>query len=246
MILRNLAEALREQNWFTVVLEVLIVVVGIFVGLQVDSWNETRKDRLSEHRYLERIYDELALDIASIELSIKVAKSRRDMGHLLLNALNDSEVVRANPFVFLRAIEQASYTLSPTINNVTFDEIKFAGNLAIIRDEDLRSRLSAYYKLIERYEQWNYVRAHIQNTYTDRQLGILTAAQKSRLLPFDATAQFTVAEAMQALERMRENPDFVVQIPQASGHAFAIETYESWLDAAQVLRDRIGVDLGYP
>lgn len=123
MILRNLAKALREQNWFTVVLEVLIVVVGIFIGLQVDAWNEVRKDRLSEHRYLERMYDELALDIASIELSIKVANSRRDMGRLLLNALDDTEVVRANPFVFLRAIEQASYTLSPTINNVTFDEI---------------------------------------------------------------------------------------------------------------------------
>ena len=50
---------------------------------------------------------------------------------------------------------------------------------------------------------------------------------------------------MQALERMRENPDFVVQIPQASGHAFAIETYKSWLNAAQNLRDRIGLALGY-
>ena len=246
MILRNLAEALREQNWFTVVLEVLIVVVGIFIGLQVDGWNETRKDRLSEHRYLERIHDELALDIESIEQSIKVAKSRREMGQLLLRALEDPEVVRADPFVFLRAIEQASYTLSPTINDHTFDEIKFAGNLAIIRDEQLRSALSAYYKLIERYEQWAYVRAHAQNTYSDRKLGILTAKQKNRLLPFDDTAQFTVGEALQALERMRVKPDFVVQIPLASGHAFAIETYESWLDAAQDLRDSIGVDLGYP
>ena len=43
MILRRLGNALREQNWFTVVLEVLIVVVGIFFGLQVDDWNERRK-----------------------------------------------------------------------------------------------------------------------------------------------------------------------------------------------------------
>lgn len=74
MILRNLAKALREQNWFTVVLEVLIVVVGIFIGLQADAWNEVRKDRLSEHRYLERIHDELALDIESIEESIRIAE----------------------------------------------------------------------------------------------------------------------------------------------------------------------------
>ena len=45
MILRTLADALREQNWFTVALEVLIVVVGIFIGLQVDDWNSARIDR---------------------------------------------------------------------------------------------------------------------------------------------------------------------------------------------------------
>ena len=105
MILRNLADALRNQNWFTVVLEVLIVVVGIFIGLQVDGWNEARKDRVSEHRYLERIYDELALDIESIEASVRVAESRRDMGRLLLRALGDPEVVRANPYKFMRAIQ---------------------------------------------------------------------------------------------------------------------------------------------
>ncbi len=188
MILRNLAEALREQNWFTVVLEVLIVVVGIFIGLQVDAWNEVRKDRLSEHRYLERMYDELALDIESIEESIRIAEIRRDMGQLLLRALDDPALVRADPDEFLRAIEQAAYTFSPTINDHTFDEIKFAGNMAIIRDEELRSGLSAYYKLIERYDQWAYVRAHAQNSYFDRQLGILTATQKSQLVSCDDTA----------------------------------------------------------
>ena len=246
MILRNLAKALREQNWFTVVLEVLIVVVGIFIGLQADAWNEVRKDRLSEHRYLERIHDELALDIESIEESIRIAESRRDMGRLLLRALDDPAIVRADPSAFLRAIEQASYTLSPTISDHTFDEIKFAGNLAIIRDEELRSGLSAYYKLIERYEQWAYVRAHAQNTYNDRQLGILTAMQKNKFLDFDYTDEFTVADATQALERMREKADFVAHIPQASSHGYAIVTYRDWLEAAQDLRDRISVALGLP
>jgi len=245
MILRNLAEALRAQNWFTVVLEILIVVVGIFIGLQVDAWNEVRKDRLSEHRYLERIYDELALDIESIERSIMIAKSRRDMGKLLLRALDDSEVVRADPSAFIRAIQQASYTFSPTISDHTFDEIKFAGNLAIIRDEELRSGLSAYYKLIERYDQWAYIRAHDQNSYIDRQLGILTAAQKYESLLFDDPAEFTVAEAMQVLDRMRGKVEFIAQIPQASNHEFAISTYMDWLDAARNLRGRIDVALGY-
>ena len=40
MILRRLADAIREQNWLTVVLEVLIVVVGILIGLhRITSYN---------------------------------------------------------------------------------------------------------------------------------------------------------------------------------------------------------------
>jgi hypothetical protein len=39
MILRNIANAIRRQDWATVVIEFFIVVVGIFVGLQVDSWH---------------------------------------------------------------------------------------------------------------------------------------------------------------------------------------------------------------
>ena len=56
MILRNFANSIREQNWITAVLEITIVVIGIFLGLQVDSLNEERKDRELEQQYLERLH----------------------------------------------------------------------------------------------------------------------------------------------------------------------------------------------
>lgn len=52
LILRRFADAIREQNWFTVVLEVAIVVIGIFIGLQVDDWNQRRIERQSDQRAL--------------------------------------------------------------------------------------------------------------------------------------------------------------------------------------------------
>lgn len=42
MILRRLAESLRRQDWFTVGLEVAIVVIGVFTGIEVANWNEAR------------------------------------------------------------------------------------------------------------------------------------------------------------------------------------------------------------
>ncbi len=55
MILRRMANGIRQQDWFTVVLEVLIVVVGIFIGLQVDDWNEARKEQALARDYLARL-----------------------------------------------------------------------------------------------------------------------------------------------------------------------------------------------
>jgi hypothetical protein len=44
MILRRLAQSLRRQDWFTVVLEIGIVVLGVFLGIQVANWNQDRLD----------------------------------------------------------------------------------------------------------------------------------------------------------------------------------------------------------
>ena len=44
MILRRLSDAFRKQDWFTVAVEILIVLLGVFLGLQVNNWNEARAE----------------------------------------------------------------------------------------------------------------------------------------------------------------------------------------------------------
>ena len=56
MILHNMATAIRNQNWFVAIVEILIVVIGIFLGLQVDDWNQQRKDRADETRFLHALH----------------------------------------------------------------------------------------------------------------------------------------------------------------------------------------------
>lgn len=45
MFFRRLSEHLKKQNWFAVALEFIIVVVGVFVGLQAQEWRESAADR---------------------------------------------------------------------------------------------------------------------------------------------------------------------------------------------------------
>ncbi|MFT5573220.1 MAG: hypothetical protein ACI9FR_002153 [Cryomorphaceae bacterium] len=43
MILRSVTQHVKDQNWFAVVLDFIIVVFGVFVGLQVSNWNEAQE-----------------------------------------------------------------------------------------------------------------------------------------------------------------------------------------------------------
>ncbi len=42
MLLRNLAHNIKSQNWAAALIELFIVIVGVFIGLQVNTWNEAR------------------------------------------------------------------------------------------------------------------------------------------------------------------------------------------------------------
>ena len=42
MIRRRLSKHLKSQNWFAVSVDFVIVVVGVFMGLPVQDWNEAR------------------------------------------------------------------------------------------------------------------------------------------------------------------------------------------------------------
>lgn len=63
MILRRVTEHVRAQNWFAVGIDFVIVVVGVFVGIQVANWNDARSERARETLLLGELRAELAESI---------------------------------------------------------------------------------------------------------------------------------------------------------------------------------------
>ena len=64
MILRRVINHFRKQEWTAIALDFLIVVVGVFVGLQVSNWNVERQNRDLALGYMERLHDEVVSLIA--------------------------------------------------------------------------------------------------------------------------------------------------------------------------------------
>lgn len=143
MILRRIADAIRQQNWFTVVLEILIVVAGIFIGLQVDDWNNLRKDRSDEQHYLNRLHDEI---LNAEKLSARLL-DRRIEGQATLVEVLDTVLVD---------VEQSSLTdtqcyavgslhyFNIVVSGLSAaEELTASGRMDILQDKELRAALGA-------------------------------------------------------------------------------------------------------
>ena len=55
MIFRRFNEHIRNQNWFAVGVDLIVVVLGIYVGLQADAWRSAQQERALEYEYLQRL-----------------------------------------------------------------------------------------------------------------------------------------------------------------------------------------------
>lgn len=70
MILSRLAAAVREQNWFAVALEFVIVIAGVVVGFQISVWSEARADASDYRDSLSEIERQIRADIDEIDYQL--------------------------------------------------------------------------------------------------------------------------------------------------------------------------------
>ncbi|TNE58161.1 MAG: hypothetical protein EP340_06245 [Alphaproteobacteria bacterium] len=152
MLLRRFMDHVTQQNWTAAVLDFTIVVAGIFVGLQVNSWNDARLERNLETRYLERLHQELENDIAHFEFGQKLVNERRAQIELLYQIIEAPHLAQSNQRAFVEAIEKAAWKSYLPINRTVYSELVNTGNMILIESEDLREGLSAYYSEIDHWE----------------------------------------------------------------------------------------------
>jgi hypothetical protein len=144
MILHRLATALREQNWFTVVLEILIVVVGIYVGLQADAWMSTKQDRALEAEYLERLVADMEESIVAQQNNIQTF----DVGTASIDYI--AQLQRSGTFDgvnedrLIQGLNSVGWVAPPATNMITIRELQSTGNIALIRDVSVRMAIGQF------------------------------------------------------------------------------------------------------
>ena len=147
MILRRVIEHFRKQEWTAIFLDFVIVVAGVFVGMQVNNWNAARVDRARAQEYLQRIGADLDADIATYNDRLAFWRRVADYGAKGLDYAETGDAKGASQWSLLLAYFQSSQVAEYFTTQTTYDELTSAGEIGLIADSGLRNDLAQYYSL---------------------------------------------------------------------------------------------------
>ena len=136
MIPRRIAEHVRDHNWFAVAIDFVIVVVGVFIGLQVQDWNTARQARARAESYSTRLTDDLRYEAWHWEYLIAYYKDVRENAERALAAMADGSALSEEQFV-ISAYRASQYYFNNTRRS-TYDEMVATGDIGLIADQKLR------------------------------------------------------------------------------------------------------------
>ncbi|MFC3879820.1 DUF6090 family protein [Algoriphagus namhaensis] len=150
---RKIRQKLLQQNRVTRYLiyalgEILLVVIGILIALQVNNWNEERKQKKQKGILLESLKTEFEENQNRLNTLLSFIAQREDYARSLLKLLEGlPSQVDSVETVF--ALERAGFVhyFNPTLP--TYEEMKSSGTLSLIENKDLKRRMAEYQTFLE-------------------------------------------------------------------------------------------------
>lgn len=138
-MLQSIINSLKKLDWPTATIEFVLLVFGIFLALQVDNWNEERKNARDETVLLNRLHQD-------IWLADQLTRRLRERRISVLRSLKESVEILQSETGTLSDAQCFSIGASAFFNiNIsglpTFAEMLSTGRMAIVEDDDIRANL---------------------------------------------------------------------------------------------------------
>jgi len=148
MLIRRLAGYLRNDNWFTIILELVVVVVGLFLAFQLDRWYETQRSKSDLQAHLQSLTEDFTEN--ENRLATAISEGRQEMeAAITLRA----EIRKSTPDLSVAELNEliSLTTLLPTFSAVdlAYQNLIGDGTLADLSNSDLKKELAEFYAATE-------------------------------------------------------------------------------------------------
>ena len=133
--------------------EIILVVIGILIALQINNNNDLRKEREKEIHYLENIKQDLIFNNHEIDKYIAIRAQCIESANLLIKHFEGEPVTDYTAFNAL-GVQIYSWQKFHQNDN-TFQELVNSGNLSLISNDSIKNmlqNLEALYKVMKSEE----------------------------------------------------------------------------------------------
>lgn len=156
MLLRSLTKHIKDQNWFAVGLDFVIVVSGILIAFQITNWSESRKNKELEEKYLSRLHEEIvniSVQARTENFDISIFENLSEVVQYFSKYNSPSKTLLEPIGKHCRAVSSShiyagNISLPPTIS-----EMISTAQILLIKDEALRMQIVKFAQAIDEAEQ---------------------------------------------------------------------------------------------
>lgn len=181
MILRRVIDHFKKQEWTAIFFDFLIVVLGVFVGMQVNNWNASRADRQAAANYLADIAADVNADVNEAARVADSAKTRIAASTYILKQAGAGALAPAWTLSGKRAAALDVFTGNEMIdipdfppppeserdrlwplamgiyafdtNKSAYDALIGSGRIELIKEPEIKRALQEYYYLVNSLEE---------------------------------------------------------------------------------------------
>lgn len=153
---RHLRKSLIEQNKMGKYLkyaigEIILVMIGILLALQVNNWNQNRLNKKIETETLSNLKQDL--DSALVQLDVKIEQNNlyRTYDSLALEILHNRILVPKDSILKLLLTHIYTPTFDPELG--ALNEILNTGKMEIIKRQELRNHISSWNRYMDELDE---------------------------------------------------------------------------------------------
>lgn len=143
MVIRRIREHAVAHNWFAVAIDIFIVFIGVFLGIQANNWNEARLAEAGAKADRIRLLEDLRTNEVDLAGRIIYYKDVRQHALNALHGFASADAALGEPF--LVSAYQASQIRQRPVRSFTYEELVATGSLGRIGSQELRRQLDLYH-----------------------------------------------------------------------------------------------------
>lgn len=138
-IRQNLLSEGKTEKYFKYAIgEIILVVIGILIALQINNWNEKRKQQVKTQNYYQQLLEDLHKDKNFATITIKKFEKQREAFQDYLKKFDDSKLSVKEMYQELLKLNIESFALH--FNTSTIESLQNSGEIVLIPPV-LRNRL---------------------------------------------------------------------------------------------------------